>query len=51
MTLLASPQRQPGTVCHNTKCSMRDERTNVCRVNVAVCKDKQVEGQKSGGKR
>lgn len=41
MTLLASPQRQPGTECHHATCSMRDERTNVCQVNIGACADRQ----------
>lgn len=48
MSLLASPNRQPGTICHNAVCSMRDSVTNVCRLNVGACADHQpVEGRKS----
>ena len=49
MALLTSPQRQPGTICHNAACSMRDERTNVCALNIAVCSDRTTETETRNG--
>lgn len=32
--------RHAGVICHNDACSMQDDRTNVCRISMAVCSDR-----------